>query len=353
VFRLVPFFLMRLRYHGLKNAGLCLATALLILAPTARAFAQQTADFKGPLLTSNGYPLLLPFLSLRPERAQPLAPGKLQLTLSTTYGNVSHQDPNFLYPDLLVFMDMEVVRINMGLDVGLPGDLTLGANLSSVEEFGGFFDPVIQAFHGLFHLPNGDRARYPNDQYVFRLIRNGTAMVDLQDPGFGLGDLYLTGKWTVFSSPSTGWWLALQAAVKFPTGSTERFLSNGGLDGSFGLLFSFVTGPFALYGRLNYLYLSEPQTPRIFTFTSHTMGFFAALEWMQTPELSWLVQLEAATSPFQDPQPWIGLPSGQVNAGFRSRVPGIGLFQASFAEEFPSFAQLDVALNLAYTYELR
>jgi hypothetical protein len=330
-----------------------LLTALLLLATAATAFGQSADDFKGPLVTSNAYPLLLPFLSLEPTRAQSLAPGELHLILSTTYGNVSHMDPNFLYPDLLVYIDMEVARTNIGFDVGLPENITLGARLSLVEEFGGFFDDVIQAYHNFFHFPNGDREKYPNNQYRFQLIRNSTAMVDMQDPGFGLGDLYLTGKWTAFSVPAAGRWLALEAAVKLPTGSTERYLSNGGIDGSIGFLATIISAPFALYGRLNYLFLSELRTPKIFSFTSHSFGFFATLEWRQTSALSWLVQVEAVSSPFIDPQPWIGPPSGQLNIGFRNRVPGVGVFQASFQEEFLSFAQTDVALNLAYTYELQ
>jgi hypothetical protein len=326
--------------------------ALLLALSCAVSGAAASAAGMGPLISGSAFPPLQPFLNLPPESSRAPEPGVWTWSLGILYGNVSHYDPFILYDDLYVKIDGEILKLGFGLETGLPGGFGLAASIPFTIQYGGFLDPAIQAFHNLFCLPNGGREKLTDNSWGLRVIRAETAMVDLNRPGFGLGDLVLKGKWTWYASAADGLWLALQTALKLPTGSTARFLSNGRLDAACGLLVSLQVERFALFGGLRYVWLGEPSAPKIFDFNPHNAGFFLALEWMQNPDWSWLAQVEAVTSPFRNPHPWLGVVSGALNIGFKTRLAGVGLLQFSLAEEFLSYAQLDISMNLALVRKL-
>ena len=299
----------------------------------------------GPLGAQDAYPLILPFLALPPEAPWSLQPGRFSLSWAATYGNVFHKDSMVVYPDLEVLIDAEVLEMRVEAAYGIARGLEVAASLSLVGEYGGFLDGLIEGFHSLFWLPNGDRDHSPRNQFVFRVVRSGEVLVDLDQPFCALRDLVLSAKWTLLDGQLHSFGAALQGALSLPIGSVERFTSSGLPDASLGLLASWHCSRFALYGGLRYLYLSEPDWGPVLGFRPHNLGFFACLEWAPSASMAWLLQADGMTLPYLLPHPWLSGVSGMISLGSRFRVGRRLLLETHLSEELFSFAALDVALS--------
>ncbi len=336
----------------MRHRDLLPAILLLLLALPAAA-SPAAFDVSGPLRVENPYPPILPFLLPPAEAPSRLPPGGATLTWAATYGNAFHWDPGMPYEDLSVLIDGEMVKLTVDADCRPAAGLAVGASLSLVGAYGGFLDPVIQGFHGLFGLPNGGREWYPDNRFGFRVVRSGVAMIDLDQPFWAFGDLALSAKWSPLAGGRHRPGLALQAAFSLPIGAADRFVSSGAFNASLGALASWRRSPFALYAGLRYLYLGEPDWPTVLGFRPHNLAFFACLEWATSNGAAWLVQADGATLPYPYPHPWLGTVSATVSFGTRLRLGRRLLLQIHLSEELLSFASLDISAGAAAVLALR
>ncbi len=325
--------------------------AAAVLLALSAAAVSATPGLSGPLRVDNAYPPILPFLVLPAEAPQGIGPGKLVLTGAATYGNTFHWDPSVLYTDLDVLIDAEVLKLSLAADYGLLPGLAVGASLSLAGAWGGFLDPLIQGFHGLFGLPNADRERYPDNRFAIRVVRSGVAMTDLDRPFWALCDLALAAKWTLLPGTEGGPGVALQAALSLPTGSVGRFTSDGALDAALGVLASWRRGPFAAYSGLRYLYFGAPVGEPVLGFRPHNLSFFLGLEWAPSGKAAWLAQIDGASLPYTHPHRWFGTISGSTTVGARFRLGERLVLQVHVSEEFWSFAAQDIVAGAVLRFD--
>ncbi len=322
-----------------------LAFALAIAGTVAAQREPPTAS-RGPLRTVNAYPVLLPFIALSAEPASALPPGRFEITTRTVYGNSFHWDPFVLYPDLYVRLDMEVMRLSLDIDYGLPAGLTVGVGVALVTQYGGFADPAIQAFHSFFDLPNGDREKVPDNGYRFSVVRSGQAMVEITDPGSSLGDTTVRLKWSVLDAPSRPLSLALHAALKLPTGSVDRFTGSGACDAAVGLLLTQKLGAAAIHGGFRYAYLGAPDWPTVLGFNPHVISFYLGLEQAVSRRLSLNLQTDGTTTPYTQGHPWMGPLSGGFEVGFHLSLSRGSILEVYVVEDYPRHAALDIAAGI-------
>jgi hypothetical protein len=333
-----------------------LGPALALGVAVAGMASSQTdllAESRGPLRTVTAHPMLLPFLVPSPEPATGLPPGSLEVAIRATYGNAFHFDPFLLYPDLYAVIDMEVMKLSLEVNLGLPAGFTAGLGIPFVAQYGGFADPAIEAFHSLFGFPNSDRDRVRHNHYAFRLVRSGVEMVTSTDPGVSLGDLLVRLKWSVVGGIDGVLSVALQAALKIPTGSLERFASSGALDAAAGVLLSWPFAGFEVDAGLTYLRLGTPRWPTVLGFDPDAFAFFCDLQKAVTRQLTVAAQVQGITPPYESRDRWIGAVCGSISVGFEVYVSPSTVLQFYVAEELPSRGALDIAAGFASITRVR
>ncbi len=316
---------------------------LLCLCALPASASPGQLPLRGPLRVDNAYPLLLPFLAPPAEGPRTLEPREVELELAASYGNSFHWDPQVLYPDLEVLIDLEVLKLSLSAAWGLAPGLSVEAGLSLIGEYGGFLDPLIQGIHAFFGLPNGDRELQPDNRYGFRIVHDGEVLVDLDGPFWALGDLVLAAKWTLRDGQAGGFGAALQAAFSLPIGSQRLFTSGGTLNACLGALASWRRSAFAVYGGASYLLLGEPSWGQVLGFRPHNLAFFASLEWAPRERVAWLLQADGRTLPYLHPHPWLGGLSSTISLGARFRLNPRLLLETHLSEELFGFATLDIA----------
>jgi hypothetical protein len=317
--------------------------AVLALRALSASASPGEPAVTGPLRVDNAYPAILPFLVVPAEGPGDLGPRRFELSLAASYGNAFNWDPMVRYPDLEVLIDAEVLKLTLSAAWGLGRGFSVEAGISVVGEYGGFLDSWISGFHEFFWLQNAGRDHQPANSYGFRIVKGGEVMVDLDEPFWALGDLVISGKWTILDGQARGFGAALQAALSLPIGSVKSFTSSGKLNASLGALASWRHAPFAVYGGARYLYFGEPAWGPVLGFRPHNFGFFVCLEWARLANLAWLLQADGATLPYLHPHPWLGAMSSTISLGARVRVNPRFLLEMYLSEELFSFATLDIA----------
>src|SRR6056297_155171 len=207
---------LRLR-HGRRCGAPCILALLsLPLAAATAGSGQIAAD---PIATGNRLPFLA-IHGLPPARsAYLLGEDSTRLYLHADAANSSIVEGA---PDgRLTIIDGETHRLELDIRHGLGGGWEIGLTLPLLRHSGGFLDRPIERWHELFHLPNGNRDRLPQDRLLFSQSAPDAPGFQLDSAGGGMGDLQLS------ASRQLGAGLALRSMLKLPTGSSQQLTGSG------------------------------------------------------------------------------------------------------------------------------
>jgi hypothetical protein len=203
--------------------GLLLAWLLLRLP--APAVAAELVPFQ----TFNQSPLVQVF-GLPAAGPATVAPaGSLIVGLAQDVASNFAQDENAREQ---IFLDGEGYRTTLALRYGLTARTEVGLELPLVGHGGGVFDSFIEGWHDFFSLPGGAREQFPRNRLLYRYDKDGRTRLLLDDSGYGLGDLRLTGGWQLYrhDGDGSGQAVALRGSLKLPTGDSDRLRGSGSTD---------------------------------------------------------------------------------------------------------------------------
>ncbi|MEM6640878.1 MAG: DUF3187 family protein [Pseudomonadota bacterium] len=101
----------------------------------------------------------------------------------------------------------------------------LGLDIPLVYQSGGLLDRLIDDFHQVFDLPEGDRPALPLDALRIRYEDANGVRFDMQNTGWALGEahVHIGRSLTASSTRATAW----RAHFKLPTGNVNRLLGSG------------------------------------------------------------------------------------------------------------------------------
>ncbi len=180
-----------------------------------------------PLATRNLSPVTLGFglPALGPAKVLQARSGRGQVALDLVSNSSEISTAN----ESLAF-DGETYRVAFSGDYGIGTGLELGFDLPLLSHQGGFLDSFIEGWHDTFGLPQGTRDQTTANQLEYSYARQGGQGFGLQSDSSGIGDLSLRGAWQLLRDDDSNRALALRAALKLPTGSTEELTGSGSTD---------------------------------------------------------------------------------------------------------------------------
>ncbi len=125
-------------------------------------------------------------------------------------------------------IDVENTRYEF--DIGYRrGDWIMQAKLPYLANSGGRLDHLIDEWHSIFGLPEGDRNQFERDQIEIEYIRDGKIVYAQTDSSRGLGDIAVSIGHQ--REHATGYFFG----IELPTGSEDEFSGNEAVDIAFWL----------------------------------------------------------------------------------------------------------------------
>lgn len=257
----------------------------------------------GPLALREQFLLSQTHLTLTPQDPRPTDRGHWRAGLTLDWANT------FGRKNVTYLVDGETVTTVPYLRYGVLEGLELGLDVPIHWRGGGAMDGFIQDFHDAFGVSQNGREDLPDDDFnVFVNDREGN-FYQLDDEGWGLGNVGASAKLTLSQGDERMPALALQALVTAPTGDQRREFSQGGWDG--GVVASVskgFCGSLYLYGNAGLTVFSNDSQGPIEL--ASTRGFFMiGAEYRFTRCFSLVLQT-SITSPYFDEEhlsAWTGI----------------------------------------------
>jgi len=125
-----------------------------------------------------------------------------------------------------LILDGETWRASFLYQRGIADRWTIGLEIPLVRQSGGVLDDVIDGWHSLLNLPDGNRNLLPEGQLDFRYKDRGANVFSIDSDSTGLGDTQVTVA-RAFGGDSS---LLLRAIVKLPTGDEKMLAGSGATD---------------------------------------------------------------------------------------------------------------------------
>jgi hypothetical protein len=319
----------------LRFRGALLALGLAAFAPAVAARAQAPASPdspapdgpRGPLPIRDGQLLSQPRLTLPATSPTPVPGGHWSLDLSVLWTNSfawTQDAPGETPSDRSFLIDGESVNADATVRRGLRDDLDVGLRLPLQHRGGGILDAFIDAWHRIFHLPDGNRPDFLRDAFrVEGRTTDGRPFSWNDRAGTGLGDLELDVRWRARDGGPSSASLALIGRLSLPTG-TAPFDGNGvGAAGQL-LLAAPLSPRLDLYAGAGAT-VQEPGPVDGVEYVPARAHGFVALEWRPWRRVSLLAQTNAASRLVRniDLYPglhWVVNVGGRIDLGARTRL---------------------------------
>ena len=130
-----------------------------------------------------------------------------------------------------VLIDGETSRLEFNLRLGVVDGVELGIDIPWIFHEPGMLDRLIDNWHDITGLPNGERDKQGINDLDYILIRNGQTLYSINSSKNGIGDVVLSAGWQPAhwknQSDSD---FTLRVAVKLPTGDEDDLLGSGATD---------------------------------------------------------------------------------------------------------------------------
>jgi hypothetical protein len=264
----------------------CCAAAVSVAAAGGEARADDPPPVEqGALVRGFALPRL--------GRPEVLAQGALRQNLGLGETNEFADRANL---NEAILLDGETTQLSYDLRRGIGGGWEVGAFAPLLALGGGFLDPIIQDWHHLWGLPNGNRGLRPNNAYAYEYTVDNRSLLSVTQGAVSLGDMQVT------AGREIGRRTALRGMLKLPTGDASHLAGNGAFGGAVWVdsaLPRGLLGRWDLYGSAGYSYTGTGQV--LAAQQRHALPFGAlGIGYRLSARWSALGQLYIHDAPYRD-----------------------------------------------------
>jgi hypothetical protein len=270
------------------------------------------------------------FLHPVPDSAEVTPHRHVGLHLDTALTNTLLEDQR----DVTATLDLEMVRTVLDLRYGVHPQLEVGVELPLLYTYNGILDTFILDAERVL-TPGRERPvrkQQTAGAFAYRVERRHRLLVRGQDDAFGLGDVVLKAKWRLLSEDSALPAMSLRAALKFPSGDTNRAFGSGEFDGSLGLILQKTWWRLTIYVNADATFPGQPFDDVGVSVQPFFLGVLA-LEFRVVPTVSFVAQLRGDTRPFHHTIPLLDKRLIESDVGINWAISRRLALQAGVAED--------------------
>ena len=284
----------------------------------------------GPLRLVNQQPVQLLFLQPFPDRAEVTPSRHFDVDLNMALTNTLVGDQQ----DFTVNLDLEMVRTVIALRYGVHPNFEVGIALPIIYTSGGILDGFILGVERLI-TPEGERPLRKNQvagTFAYQVSRGNRVFIQGQDDALGIGDIVLQAKGQLLHEQEWFPAVSLRAAVKFPSGDSDRAFGSGEIDGSVGVLLQKTLRRFTFYVNADVTFPGQAFEDVDVSLHPFFMGLFA-VEFRVSRPVSLVLQLRGDTRPFHDTISILDKRILEIHLGVNWEISRHLVLQAGVAED--------------------
>lgn len=238
-----------LRCHFCHVAALFCQAVLLCCMGASYSLADEPTQWKrGPITIYNHYPLQAVHLSAAPRSPETLPENRFEILGLFSWSNTFVDEESYR-------IDAEYRELRTQLTYGVTDRLSLHSSLPLNWRGGGVLDGLIDWWHDVFRLPEGNRDQFARDNYLIAGLDESGAAFSAEDDGLFLGNVTLGSKYLLSRGGSSLPAVSVFAEVSLPT--AENSFGHDGVDASGALLLSKKIGKFYLYSSTSVIFFSD------------------------------------------------------------------------------------------------
>ena len=312
--------------------------ASVVVLSTTSVHAQ---DFL-PVRTKNMNPFMIGYGAIVPDAPNLVRKGEwttgiiLELANNSITARSSTEE---------ITIDGESYIAELNLRYGYSSVIEISMAIPLVYQSEGFLDQAIKSWHNLWGMSNYRRDVFPNNQLIYKYVRNGNTLIDIDADTGGIGDIVLGTKFQNEAMRSGATSIAYRFDLKLPTGDAGKLTGSGATDAALSIhaantsIFSNIST--VLYGGAGLVALGKgdilPEQQKDFV----AGGYFGA-SWHTTPRLSLIAQLNYQSAYYTSELNQLGSDSINLylNAAYFSRDTlcyELGFGENLFTDPTPDF----------------
>jgi hypothetical protein len=326
---------------------------LLILIPgliiIASISVSQGEEYKGPLKSRNQFPPFFMFITPLPVSPFTLAQGEARFSPAIDYSSIFVDQDSGNWE---VLMDMELMVVDLMMEYGLTKNLTLTFQPVFVQMRDGFLDNFLESYHDKLGVSNYGRENRPKNEFGYWISYKGQPWVMGKEGGLHLADSLVSVKYSLFrNSKAIPLDLSFAYILKIPFGDSEYGFGSGHADHGLHFLSQVCLEPVVIYCNGGYYFLTDPETSGADIQVEDTISLFAGLEYLYDRNLSFLVQINYFSSPFQDTE-FSQFDEGgiELDFGFVYQLSPHADFEFAFGEDLATSGVPDFTLHFRVSY---
>jgi hypothetical protein len=287
---------------------------------------------EGPLHVKNNFPLHLLFLTPRPDSYQLPEPGEITGLAAVDYSAVYFQHVNSRWD---VLIDMELTFFEANLSYGISPNLALNFDGRMANMSGGFLDGFLQRYHDTLGVPNYGRERRPDNQFAYRITKDGKTWIDTEPGQWRIADsvvaLLYCPPWTLLPGNPRQ---SLVANAKLPLGKPDEGTGSGRLDYGISWMAVWEFAPWTIYMMPGATYITDPKTDGADIRTNPSYSLFLGLAYRWDDRWRMLLQLNGYTSPIENSGiDELDNPAVELALGFQYRLAARWSLEFAFCED--------------------
>lgn len=249
-----------------------------------------------------------------------------------------------------LILDGESQSLDFGLEYGLTEKWSLDLQLAYIKHSGGSLDGLIQSWHDIFSLSDGDRPLFEENDFNFS-YQNVSGQNKITKSTSGISDLRIGIGYalpiSVESSRVKA--LMLRAGLNLPTGEANKLIGSEKLDFDAGLYVSGKSQQWKKLGwhiNLGYLYIGDDSQFGIST-KQHAWFNSLGLSWNVNPKLQVRGQLDTHSALFESKIDEINQHASQLTLGVAYDVANVGVISFYISEDVTVNRAADFSIGLS------
>lgn len=207
-----------------RNTPLICLLLLLFCSEPVAAAEPTIQGASGPLRVRNMSPVMTLYGTPRMTGARVLE-GDIEATFNLEIANNFQSE---LRGDTFAFFDGETYIASYRIRDDLSDGWDWGLEIPWIVHTPGSLDGLVDEFHELFGLPDGDRGLASRNRLDYYIGDDEVVYADFNESRRGLGDIRASIGRRVFDDHRGA--LAVRGMVKVPTGEVKDLTGSGGMD---------------------------------------------------------------------------------------------------------------------------
>ncbi|MGH1428244.1 MAG: DUF3187 family protein [Arenicella sp.] len=327
-----------------RRAALVASCLLCLVHGAANATSLDESRSFSPFFVTNNLPVSIGLGLPKTLSSSPVAVGETAFDINVgikSNANDAGSDTETL------LLDGETQSLDLGVSYGLTERLLVDAQLSYIKHSSGNLDGLIQNWHDLFGLDEGDRPLFERDSFLYAYSQNDQDYA-LAEPSSGISDLRIGLGYAVNQHWVDN--MMMRLGLSLPTGDKEKLTGSDKIDIDLGV---YMSGRglqhwrrLGWHANISYLWIGDDESLGIRTKKGTWFNSFGAY-WAINSRWTAKSQIDSHGAMFESAISELNRSASELTFGLAYQSTKVGLIEVYFSEDITVNRSADFSFGIS------